>query len=204
MLAVFLCWQGGEGQSLVGLIMSEHVSTRWVNSNVAMAFLLMGALLSCLIFADRWTTLPINFPSAWYRSRNFHVLLCVCFYVGSWLAFRHAKSNVEIQDATHPVFQSVKLYTRESCHLCEQALTVLSDFADVMPEIILVDLDENPEFLERYSMHVPVVEIDGRVRFRGVVSRVLLRRMIESRQRQLHVSAVVQHLPARKSEGQGG
>ena len=81
---------------------------------------------------------------------------------------------------------------------------MLSDFADVMPEIILVDLDENPEFLERYSMHVPVVEIDGRVRFRGVVSRVLLRRMIESRQRQLHVSAVVQHLPARKSEGQGG
>ena len=39
-------------------------------------------------------------------------------------------------------------------------------------------LDENPELRERYDCCVPVVEIDGRERFRGRVDERLLRRLL--------------------------
>ena len=42
----------------------------------------------------------------------------------------------------------------------------------------LVDIDEHPDKLAKYNECVPVVEIDGKVHFRGRVNEVLLRRLI--------------------------
>lgn len=69
----------------------------------------------------------------------------------------------------------VKLYTRAGCHLCEEALAVLVRHG-LTPE--LVDIDAEAPLRERYNECVPVVEIDGRERFRGRVSEVLLRRIL--------------------------
>jgi hypothetical protein len=41
-----------------------------------------------------------------------------------------------------------------------------------------VDIDADPALRKRYTDCVPVVEIDGRERFRGRVNEVLLRRIV--------------------------
>jgi glutaredoxin len=71
--------------------------------------------------------------------------------------------------------QQVTLYTREGCHLCDDALALLREFG-VEPQ--LVDVDASPELRDRFDTCVPVVEIDGKIRFRGRVDRVLLRRLL--------------------------
>jgi len=72
----------------------------------------------------------------------------------------------------------VILYTREGCHLCEDAKAVLEE-QGLAPTLVNIDLV--PELRERFNECVPVVEIDGKVRFRGRVDAILLRR-IASRQ----------------------
>jgi len=69
----------------------------------------------------------------------------------------------------------VVLYTREGCHLCEEAQEVLSEFG-ISP--MLLDIDHDPKLRERFDTCVPVVEIDGQIRFRGRVEPTLLRRII--------------------------
>ncbi len=72
---------------------------------------------------------------------------------------------------------NVVLYTRQGCHLCDEAQEVLSEFG-IAPN--LVDIDGDPELRERFDSCVPVVEIDGKVRFRGRVEPTLLRRIVRS------------------------
>jgi glutaredoxin len=73
--------------------------------------------------------------------------------------------------------RSVVLYTRQGCHLCEEAAEVLLKHG-LRPR--LVDIDERPELREQFDTCVPVVEIDGRIRFRGRIDEVLLRRLVGS------------------------
>ncbi|MBA63651.1 MAG: NrdH-redoxin [Planctomycetaceae bacterium] len=67
------------------------------------------------------------------------------------------------------------LYTRNSCQLCDQARETLEIYGFSIDE---VDIDKQPELLEKYDTCVPVVEIDGKIRFRGKVNEVLLLRLI--------------------------
>jgi glutaredoxin len=68
-------------------------------------------------------------------------------------------------------------YTRRGCHLCEEALAVLATHGVVAVE---VDIDADPVLAARFNECVPVVEIDGKIRFRGRVDPVLLRRLLAS------------------------
>ena len=73
------------------------------------------------------------------------------------------------------------LYTRQGCHLCEDAWELLEEarrrygFA-----LRQVDIDDDPELVREHGECVPVVAVNGRVRFRGVVNRVLLKRLLEA------------------------
>lgn len=71
---------------------------------------------------------------------------------------------------------SVVLYTRSGCHLCDDALALLEKHR-LRPR--LVDIDADPELRARFTTCVPVVEIDGQIRFRGRVNETLLRRLVE-------------------------
>jgi glutaredoxin len=71
--------------------------------------------------------------------------------------------------------REVVLYTRRGCHLCEQARLVLLEH-HLEPKCI--DIDSDPQLHERFDHCVPVVEIDGQIRFRGRVEPVLLRRLL--------------------------
>ena len=75
-----------------------------------------------------------------------------------------------------PTRRDVVLYTRQGCHLCDDAAELLTRYG-LRPE--QVDIDADPALRERYTNCVPVVVIDGKERFRGRVNEVLLRRLIE-------------------------
>lgn len=68
-----------------------------------------------------------------------------------------------------------RLFTRPGCHLCEDAEQILLRHG-IVPEP--VNIDESPELKEKYGCCIPVVEIDGKVRFRGKVNEMLLRRLL--------------------------
>ena len=70
---------------------------------------------------------------------------------------------------------NVVLYTRRGCHLCDDALALLKRHGLAARE---VDIDADPGLRARYDCCVPVVEIDGRERFRGRVDERLLRRLL--------------------------
>jgi glutaredoxin len=72
----------------------------------------------------------------------------------------------------------VILYTRAGCHLCDDALIILNRFGQ---EPQLIDIDTDPSLRERYTNCVPVVEIDGKERFRGRINEVLLARLLASK-----------------------
>jgi glutaredoxin len=59
--------------------------------------------------------------------------------------------------------------------LCDEADQTLRA-AGLQPHA--VDIDEHPQLREQFNTCVPVVEIDGKVRFRGKVDPVLLRRLV--------------------------
>ena len=71
--------------------------------------------------------------------------------------------------------RNVVLFTREGCHLCEEALKLLQGYG-LQPTC--KDIDSDPELVAKYNECVPVVIIDGKERFRGRVNEVLLRRLL--------------------------
>ena len=71
----------------------------------------------------------------------------------------------------------VLLYTRDGCHLCDDAQALLEKYG---LEITLIDIDADPALRARYHDCVPVVVIDGKERFRGRVNEILLRRLLNS------------------------
>ncbi len=73
---------------------------------------------------------------------------------------------------------NVTLYTRKGCHLCDDAYQVLAQHG-IEPSVI--DVDTNALLREKFDTCVPVVEIDGKVRFRGRIDPVLLKRLLSNR-----------------------
>ena len=85
------------------------------------------------------------------------------------------KANPQI-----PPMTQVILYTRAGCHLYEIAKGLLDKYRSKFGlEIKEVDIDRDAELTAQYDCCVPVVAIDGRVRFRGRVNEVLLLRLLK-------------------------
>jgi glutaredoxin len=72
----------------------------------------------------------------------------------------------------------VVLYTRQGCHLCEDAWALLqAQRARYGFPLEAVDVDSDADLAARYGPEVPVVVAGEKVRFRGVVNRHLLERL---------------------------
>jgi glutaredoxin len=78
--------------------------------------------------------------------------------------------------ATHLTFT---LYTRAQCCCCHKALEVLKEaqqrFGFAIEE---VDIDGDPDLVAQFDTEVPVVALNRKVRFRGVVNPALLNRLL--------------------------
>ena len=73
----------------------------------------------------------------------------------------------------------VVMYLRSGCHLCDEAWAMLERAAKrYRLTLAKLDVDTDPALAARYGLEVPVVEIDGKVRFRGWVNAVLLERLL--------------------------
>ena len=57
---------------------------------------------------------------------------------------------------------TVTVYTRQGCHLCDDAENVLESLREELNfEIEIIDIDIDPELIKLYSDQVPVIHIDG-------------------------------------------
>jgi glutaredoxin len=75
---------------------------------------------------------------------------------------------------------TVTLYTREQCCCCHSAREVLEGYRDSHGfELEEVDTSD-PSFEALIGPTVPVVAVDGKVRFRGEVNRVMFERLLEA------------------------
>jgi glutaredoxin len=73
----------------------------------------------------------------------------------------------------------VTVYTRAQCCCCHKAIDLLRDYQRVHGFAIeTVDVDSDPALVERFNESVPVVMVNGKVRFKGVVNPVLLERLL--------------------------
>jgi glutaredoxin len=71
------------------------------------------------------------------------------------------------------------VYTRSQCCCCHKALDLLREQqARAGFAIEEVDIDGDPALAAKYDTEVPVVAVDGKVRFRGVVNPALLERLL--------------------------
>ncbi len=71
------------------------------------------------------------------------------------------------------------VYTRAQCCCCHKAIDLLKDAQKRHGFTIdEIDIDTDPELVAKYNTEVPVVAVNGKVRFRGVVNPSLLERLL--------------------------
>jgi len=75
------------------------------------------------------------------------------------------------------VSPAVVVYSRSGCHLCDDVCRILAGYA-IDPKV--VDIDADPTLRAQFDVWIPVVEIDGRIRFRGRVEPLLLARLLKA------------------------
>jgi len=56
----------------------------------------------------------------------------------------------------------ITIYSRNGCHLCDDAFNTLESMREELNfEIDVIDIDKNAELVKLYSDQVPVIHIDG-------------------------------------------
>ena len=56
----------------------------------------------------------------------------------------------------------ITIYSRNGCHLCDDAFNTLESMREELNfEIDVIDIDQNAELVKLYSDQVPVIHIDG-------------------------------------------
>ncbi len=56
----------------------------------------------------------------------------------------------------------ITIYSRDGCHLCDDAINTLESMREELNfEIDVIDIDQNAELVKLYSDQVPVIHIDG-------------------------------------------
>ncbi len=75
----------------------------------------------------------------------------------------------------------VTLYTRQGCSLCDKTLPTLNAAQGRYGFVLeKADVDLDAELVAKYGDLVPVVAVNGKVRFWGCVNGVLLERLLRA------------------------
>ena len=156
----------------------------------SMLFLGLGILVLSLTGTE---LLPFDMPRSWYHSPTIWKLLALCLSAGGIGILKQVSSSEmkktlrdrEIHqsedwmpDQPGQRFETILVYTKENCPLCEEAAEILEDYAAYLPQREFVDIYSDPALIAKFGTCVPVVLIDGKIRFRGRINEVLLRRLI--------------------------
>ena len=74
----------------------------------------------------------------------------------------------------------VDFYTRDGCCLCDDALKLIEKAGQhYQLEVKIIDVDQDSKLCEQHGNCVPVIAVNGRVRFRGRVNNILLERLLQ-------------------------
>lgn len=73
------------------------------------------------------------------------------------------------------------VYTRSQCGCCHKAIALLKSVQRRYGFAIeTIDIDDDPALVALYNESVPVVALNGKVRFKGVVDPALLERLLNA------------------------
>ena len=76
----------------------------------------------------------------------------------------------------------VRFYTRDGCHLCKEALTVLQELQKEFKfQVQLINISSCPDLEATYGDDIPVAEIDGQKIFKHRANLSALRRILQGR-----------------------
>ncbi|HEY3966881.1 MAG TPA: glutaredoxin family protein [Planctomycetaceae bacterium] len=155
-------------------------SSQYQTAGAAAMFL--GIALLTLILLDTIHALPWDLPRTWYVHKALWGSLGLILCAAGW---KLQRNRFRGDETWHPAtdgrrFTRLIVYSRPECHLCDDAKAVLAGYIEYLPPIEDIDVDLDPDLRERFGTSIPVVEIDGIVRFRGHVDELLLRRLIDA------------------------
>ena len=74
---------------------------------------------------------------------------------------------------------TLQVYSRQGCHLCEALIEALLPVTRGKLEIEVLDIDTRPAWRERYGTRIPVVEIDGRTVCQYRLDRAAIAELLE-------------------------
>jgi hypothetical protein len=141
----------------------------------------VGILLVSLRAMSLATRMP-GLPSFWYANQSLWIIIGFVMTAAGWqILWGRSQGLTSGWEPTVPGrrFRSVVLYVGEGCHLCEDAAELLAAYQRWLPQVERIEIDSDPKLSERFCTCIPVVEFDGKIRFRGRVDETLLRRLIE-------------------------
>jgi hypothetical protein len=161
--------------------MSPDYERPTVRQTLGSLLLFSGVAVWGLMLADMTVALPVKMPGSWHTHRPLWGMIGLTFFGLGWNLQRVKDAPPAGWNPGLPGrrFRRAVVYSRTDCHLCDDAKEVLSNYLEYLPEIEEVDIDTDPELKERFGTSIPVVELDGVVRFRGRIDETLLRRLIE-------------------------
>jgi glutaredoxin len=164
-----------------------------VNLVLGTTLMVVGSSLAVLIFADK-TGQPLDWmPQIWFATRHLHVVLCLIVFGFAAIVLKLPARELSNGDSNEALFNSVRFYTRGNCELCVTALATVRTFENKLGDFEVIDIDHDQELRQRFNDCVPVLEIDGKVRFRGIIKPELLERLIEGARIQRQRSAAEMH-----------
>lgn len=122
-------------------------------------------------------------PRFWYVNRVIWVGLGLFLIPAGIVLQAWHQPHLPVWRASRPGrrFRRIRVYSREGCHLCDEAIELLEQpqYGGYLPSVEIVDIAGQPDLESQFGLLIPVVEFDGRIRFKGRINETLLRRLIE-------------------------
>jgi glutaredoxin len=170
-------------------VSSRRSAHRFTSRQAQFGALLFAMGLGVLALAawDNSSGLPFSMPGVWNSQRTMCLLVAIGLSALGLFVLANGPRGEDDErrgSAWRPTrsgrrFRSLIVYSREGCHLCDEAAELLHGYSAYLPVVQEIDIDTEPALQSRFDIEIPVVEFDGKVRFKGRVSEVLLRRLIE-------------------------
>ncbi len=162
----------GESQS--------NQSQGWL-ATLGSVLLFSGAAFVFFLMIARSPESTIPLPGFMYKHRDLWLVVGGGLVAAGMLCIRRGSTGSMRRDSSP--FSSVVLYTREECHLCDEAKAILNSYRARLPGIEEIDIDDDEDLVAEFGDWVPVVEIDGKVRFKGRIDEMLFRRLLDGTER---------------------
>jgi glutaredoxin len=75
---------------------------------------------------------------------------------------------------------TIEILTKEDCCLCDEAKSVVEQvIGDFHVELIMIDIESDPDLFEQYKEKIPVVKINGEESFVYKVHPITLTKKLE-------------------------